>query len=218
MGVTYESLLAYHQSTQYYQDHPEEDKTKGLGKFFYQRTLKQSKKLSQLIVKSWDPEDEEGKTIRVLFINFDNTAPATDPLYEAMQHLLTGQEVKFSIPPKPRKGQEQKHYTIPKAKSDDNYRNIFNKDEILEYRIRVDCNTLEGSVIDSFTSGDIEQPPFFILNLPYPGRTIEIPPLFANKFENGLQKWLNEPVNVNDPNIPLENPFAPSPYLPQTTT
>jgi hypothetical protein len=151
------------------------------------RAVKQSKKLSQLIAISWGDDQKAGE-IRKIFLNFYNTSLGKqDEAYQEMKNLLSGQKPEL-------------------------FEKIFDEDEIEDYFIQITWDSFEGSVTDMPQAIMKQQPPFFILTLPYPPK----PSDFNYQNEN-LQKWLKELVNVDDSSQKVTNPFPPIPYVPQTT-
>lgn len=159
---------------------------------YYQRVVKQSKKLSQIIVRSWH-DDEKAQKIRKIFLDFHKVDTKNHQAYHEMEKLLTGKITELGeVCSEP----------------------VFDETEIDNYLIKIDWDAFEGSVVDNFQPGTNQKPPYFVLTVPYPPR----PDKFnIDMNDESLQKWLKDKVEINNLEETVNNPFPPIPYLPQST-
>jgi len=95
---------------------------------YYNRIIKQCKKLSQLVAISW-LEHEKARQIRQIFLDFkSNDFERQSPTYIDMVHLLTGKKGDLLEPWFP----------------DNSFGAIFDQEEIDYYLIQVKWDTLKG--------------------------------------------------------------------------
>ena len=145
----------------------EDNKKKLPHKRYYERIVKQSKKISQLIIRSWQ-DDKEAKIIRKIFLNFNNT-DSDGEAYEKMKELLTGGRL-------------------------DLCGKVFEEEEFEYYLIRIDWDSFKGSLTDNHQPSKHQKPPYFVLTLPYPPRPNDFN---LNMQDKALQSWLNEEVDID---------------------
>jgi len=170
---------------------------------YYNRLLKQCKKLAQLVAISWlEHENEEAEQIRRIFLDFkNNDFERQSQTYINMVKLLTGQRKDLLEPWFP----------------DHSFGAIFDQEEIDYFLLQVKWDTFEGSLQEIPQPSVEQEGPYFIMTLPYPPKPSAENIDFDNPPEE-LEKWLKSPVNMSDPNQIITDPFPPVPYLPTTCT
>ncbi|MCA2712014.1 MAG: hypothetical protein IM473_12040 [Microcystis sp. M015S2] len=163
---------------------------------YYNRIVKQCKKLAQLVAISW-LEHENSEQIRWIFLHFkNNDFQRQSQTYIDMVDLLTGKKGDLLEPWFP----------------DKSFGAIFDQEEIDYFLLQVKWDTFEGS-LQEIPQPSLEQKgPFFIMTLPYPPK-----PSAENVNLNDVPRaWLTSKVDVNNPNEIVSDPFPPVPYLPTT--
>jgi hypothetical protein len=163
---------------------------------YYNRIVKQCKKLSQLVAISW-LEHENAQQIRRIFLDFkSNDFERRSQTYIDMVDLLTGKKGDLLEPWFP----------------DNSFGAIFDPTEINYFLIQVKWDTFEGS-LQEITQPSVEQEgPFFIMTLPYPPK----PSAENVNLDDVPRAWLTSKVDVNNPQETVSDPFPPVPYLPTT--
>jgi hypothetical protein len=167
---------------------------------YYNRLLKQCKKLAQLVAISWlEHENEEAEQIRRIFLDFkNNDFERQSQTYINMVKLLTGQRKDLLEPWFP----------------DHSFGAIFDQEEIKYFLIQVKWDTFEGSLQEIPQPSVKQEGPYFIMTLPYPPK-----PSAENINLNHVPRaWLTSKVDVNNPQETVSDPFPPVPYLPTTCT
>jgi hypothetical protein len=167
---------------------------------YYNRLLKQCKKLAQLVAISWlEHENEEAEQIRRIFLDFkNNDFERQSQTYINMVKLLTGQRKDLLEPWFP----------------NDGFKAIFDQEEIKYFLIQVKWDTFEGSLQEIPQPSVEQEGPYFIMTLPYPPK-----PSAENINLNRVPRaWLTSKVDVNNPQETVSDPFPPVPYLPTTCT
>jgi hypothetical protein len=168
---------------------------------YYNRLLKQCKKLAQLVAISWI-KHEKAEQIRRIFLDFkNNDFERQSQTYINMVHLLTGERRDLLEPWFP----------------DHSFGAIFDQEEIDYFLLQVKWDTFEGSLQEIPQPSVKQEGPYFIMTLPYPPKPSAENIDFDNPPEE-LEKWLKSPVNMSDPNQIITDPFPPVPYLPTTCT
>ena len=168
---------------------------------YYNRLLKQCKKLAQLVAISWI-KHEKAEQIRRIFLDFkNNDFERQSQTYINMVKLLTGQRKDLLEPWFP----------------DHSFGAIFDQEEIDYFLLQVKWDTFEGSLQEIPQPSVEQEGPYFIMTLPYPPKPSAENIDFDNPPEE-LEKWLKSPVNMSDPNQIITDPFPPVPYLPTTCT
>lgn len=165
---------------------------------YYNRIVKQCKKLSQLVAISW-LEHENARQIRRIFLDFkNNDFERQSTTYIHRVDLLTGKKGDLLEPWFP----------------NNSFGSIFDPKEINYFLIQVNWDTFEGSLRE-MTQPSVEQEgPFFIMTLPYPPK----PSAENVNLDDVPLAWLTSKVDVNNPNETVSDPFPPVPYLPTTCT
>ena len=167
---------------------------------YYNRLLKQCKKLAQLVAISWlEHENKEAEQIRRIFLDFkNNDFERQSQTYINMVKLLTGQRKDLLEPWFP----------------GDSFGAIFDQEEINYFLIQVKWDTFEGSLQEIPQPSVKQEGPYFIMTLPYPPK-----PSAENINLNHVPRaWLTSKVDVNNPQETVSDPFPPVPYLPTTCT
>jgi hypothetical protein len=168
---------------------------------YYNRIVKQCKKLAQLVAISWI-KHEKAEQIRRIFLDFkNNDFERQSQTYINMVHLLTGERRDLLEPWFP----------------DHSFGAIFDQEEIDYFLLQVKWDTFEGSLQEIPQPSVEQEGPYFIMTLPYPPKPSAENIDFDNPPEE-LEKWLKSPVNMSDPNQIITDPFPPVPYLPTTCT
>jgi hypothetical protein len=168
---------------------------------YYNRLLKQCKKLAQLVAISWI-KHEKAEQIRRIFLDFkNNDFERQSQTYINMVHLLTGER------------RDLLEHWFP----DNSFGAIFDQEEIDYFLLQVKWDTFEGSLQEIPQPSVEQEGPYFIMTLPYPPKPSAENIDFDNPPEE-LEKWLKSPVNMSDPNQIITDPFPPVPYLPTTCT
>ncbi|CCI01395.1 hypothetical protein [Microcystis aeruginosa] len=166
---------------------------------YYNRIIKQCKKLAQLVAISW-LEHEKAREIRQIFLDFkSNDFERRSQTYIDMVDLLTGKKGDLLEPWFP----------------NDSFGATFDQEEIDYYLIQVKWDTFEGSLQEIPQPSVEQEGPYFIMVLPYPPKPSAENIDLDNPPEE-LEKWLKSPVNMSDPNQVITDPFPPDPYLPTT--
>lgn len=165
---------------------------------YYNRIVKQCKKLAQIVAISWlEHEHENALQIRRIFLHFkNNDFQRQSPTYTDMVDLLTGKKGDLLEPWFP----------------NNSFGAVFDQEEIDYFLIQVKWDTFEGS-LQEIPQPSLEQKgPFFIMTLPYPPK----PSAENVNLDDVPREWLTSKVDVNNPNEIVSDPFPPVPYLPTT--
>ncbi len=167
---------------------------------YYNRLLKQCKKLAQLVAISWlEHEKKEAEQIRRIFLDFkNNDFERQSQTYINMVKLLTGQRKDLLEPWFP----------------GHSFGAIFDQEEINYFLIQVKWDTFEGSLQEIPQPSVKQEGPYFIMTLPYPPK----PSAENINLNHVLRAWLTSKVDVNKPQETVSDPFPPVPYLPTTCT